>query len=295
MSKNVLMRRFSLSKGGTVVRNGKPPTIMFLVCLLAFVLVLISFIFYLKAYDLRNPDELDWNNFREKMASLDYCLKYPLHGAKYIQEESHPHSSETENSYFYDLTFDTDYWGSLDELKNLKVLEGSIDGFLFGKEKETLDIKFQIQSIKKNPVSSCNRRIINDKECHEYLISGCVSLTALTSIFPKTQAPQTCSFKKFKPKFSNQTARFIVYKETPELPYQFWCPSDFGAKTIIKKMIDPSLTAFLTEVDKELITKNLKYVIIGLTFAIFLLIIKISMNMKRRPVISYSNLNLSDM
>lgn len=98
------------------------------------------------------------------MASLDYCLKYPLHGAKYIQEESHPHSSETEfvyfidrfvwevvnlnvynfqrNSYFYDLTFDTDYWGSLDELKNLKVLEGSIDGFLFGKEKGNLNFLF---------------------------------------------------------------------------------------------------------------------------------------------------------
>lgn len=79
MSKNALMRRLS-SSGGHVVRYGKPPTIVFLVCLLTFIFVLFSFILYLKAYDVKNPDELDWNIFREKMASLDYCIKYPQHG-----------------------------------------------------------------------------------------------------------------------------------------------------------------------------------------------------------------------
>jgi len=94
---------------------------------------------------------------------------------------------EKRNSYFYELTFDIDYWGSLRELKNLKTLEGKIDGLFIGREKESLDIEFQINKIIKNPVNSCDKRIVNEKECHEYLISGCVSLTASTRVFPKTQ------------------------------------------------------------------------------------------------------------
>jgi len=49
-------------------------------------------------------------------------------------------------------------------------------------------------------------------------------------------------------RFSNQTAEFIIYKETPELPYHYWCPSTYGAKSIIKNTRDPNLTVLLTKV-----------------------------------------------
>ncbi len=54
----------------------KPPTLTFLACLLSFILTLAYFIVYIKTHDVHNPDEIDWNIFREKMASLDYCVKY---------------------------------------------------------------------------------------------------------------------------------------------------------------------------------------------------------------------------
>ncbi len=181
------MGKISISHNTKTLLKSKPPTVLFLVCLLSFVLVLLTFILYVRTNDIHNPDEIDWNIFREKMASLDYCVKYPTQNTPSGVTAPASTPREKRNSYFYELTFDIDYWGSLRELKNLKTLEGKIDGLFIGREKESLDIEFQINKIIKNPVNSCDKRIVNEKECHEYLISGCVSLTASTRVFPKTQ------------------------------------------------------------------------------------------------------------
>ncbi len=180
------MPKISISQNTKTFFKTKPPTVLFLVCLLSFILVLLSLIAYVRTTDIHNPDEIDWNIFREKMASLDYCVKYPSQTSS-VTTHTKNLNLEKKNTYFYELTFDIDYWGSLEGLKNLKTLVGKIDGFFIGREKEMLDIEFQIHKIFKNPVNSCDKRIINDKECHEYLISGCASLTASTRLFPKTQ------------------------------------------------------------------------------------------------------------
>ena len=67
-----------ISVNFTAVTSQKPPVLVFTICLLSFVLVLASFIVYIKTHEINNPDELDWNHFREKMALLDYCVKYPI-------------------------------------------------------------------------------------------------------------------------------------------------------------------------------------------------------------------------
>ena len=122
---------------------------------------------------------------------------------------------------------------------------------------ELLDMQFQIHAVVKDPETSCDKRLLNEKnQCHDYLVKGCVRLTASERIFPKSQAPATCSFNKEKPKLANQTSEFIVYKETPDLPYHYWCPSTLGAKSTIKNSKDPSLSLFLTQVRMQ---KNIWY------------------------------------
>ncbi len=70
------MGRFSIRNSIKSYFISKPPTLTFLFCLLSFIFVLGFFIIYVKTHDVHNPDEIDWNIFREKMASLDYCVKY---------------------------------------------------------------------------------------------------------------------------------------------------------------------------------------------------------------------------
>ena len=56
--------------------SAKPPTVVFLICLFSFIVVLASLSDFIKNNEIRNIDEEDWNTFREKMAELNYCIKY---------------------------------------------------------------------------------------------------------------------------------------------------------------------------------------------------------------------------
>lgn len=286
------MAKLTVKLNSRALASQKPPVLVFLACLVCFVLVLISFVGYINNYEVHNPDELDWNVFRERMASLDYCVKYPNQYPKSMVTKQPSKSAEKKNSYTYDLTIEVGYWGKLEELKNLKTIDGKIDGLFIGKEKEILDIQFQIHKVEKDPANFCDKRLLNEKnECHDYLVSGCVLLTASERIFPKTQAPETCSFKQTKSKFANQTTEFIVYKETPDLPYHYWCPSTLGAKSTIKNSKDPSLSLFLTQADKQLICRNLIYTIVALSAIIGLIFVCKCVNLnKKRSVYVYSQI-----
>jgi hypothetical protein len=57
----------------------KPPTVLFLACLFSFIVVLSSYMEYLKTTHepVANPDELDWNTFRQKLSRLDICVALP--------------------------------------------------------------------------------------------------------------------------------------------------------------------------------------------------------------------------
>lgn len=54
-----------------------PPGVIFFLCVLAFILILGSFMLFISQEKVRNPDELDWNAFERKLADLDYCFKSP--------------------------------------------------------------------------------------------------------------------------------------------------------------------------------------------------------------------------
>ena len=57
--------------------SSKPPTVVFLLCLISFIIVLVILSDFVRNNEIRNLDEEDWNTFREKMAEFDYCVKYP--------------------------------------------------------------------------------------------------------------------------------------------------------------------------------------------------------------------------
>lgn len=132
------MRRLHLIENLKVFVYTQPPAVVFLLCLFSFIIVLSSFNGYISEHNVDNPDEMDWNVFRERIASLEYCVKYPekpdltesavKSGSKLI----HHDNVET---YQYDLTFNLNYNGNVTRLLDLEFLGGAVDGFLIGLEK----------------------------------------------------------------------------------------------------------------------------------------------------------------
>jgi hypothetical protein len=115
------------------------------------------------------------------------------------------------------------------------------------------------------------------KECQQYVVNGCLTLTGFSKIFPKTKfepflfwslflllfsfkmfnfycykrAPNTCSNVKALKKSQSKQAvlyqsRFTTFKETPELPSHYKCPATTGAIAQITYKRDPALIALLT-------------------------------------------------
>ena len=70
------MRRLNLVESFINFVGSKPPAFIFLICILSFIIILGSFVDYIKRNPIRNPDDMDWNVFRGRMASLDFCIKY---------------------------------------------------------------------------------------------------------------------------------------------------------------------------------------------------------------------------
>lgn len=55
--------------------SSRPPLVMFMMCLGAFAIVLISLSYYFKFNDIYNPDLTEeWQSFLEKFASVDFCV-----------------------------------------------------------------------------------------------------------------------------------------------------------------------------------------------------------------------------
>lgn len=75
----MMMRRITVLENLKNFIVAKPPAVLFLVCLFSFIVVLSSFIEFLKTSDtpIPNPDELDWNAFRLQLSQLDFCLPVP--------------------------------------------------------------------------------------------------------------------------------------------------------------------------------------------------------------------------
>uniref|UniRef100_A0A0B6ZUT5 TMEM248/TMEM219 domain-containing protein n=1 Tax=Arion vulgaris TaxID=1028688 RepID=A0A0B6ZUT5_9EUPU len=56
---------------------GRPPLVVFMVCLASFAIALITFAYIVKTKDLRNPDVTeDWNTFFEKLSHLKFCVSH---------------------------------------------------------------------------------------------------------------------------------------------------------------------------------------------------------------------------
>ena len=69
------MRRCNILEALKQFIATKPPLVVFIVCLFSFLSILVSLMIHLNTHELKNPDIVDWNGFKEHLSSLQYCVK----------------------------------------------------------------------------------------------------------------------------------------------------------------------------------------------------------------------------
>ncbi|RNA20857.1 transmembrane protein -like [Brachionus plicatilis] len=227
--------------------SSDPPGVIFILCILAFILVLSSFMQFVSKNKVRNPDELDWNAFERKLADLDYCFKLP--NPETDTREEIFLINNTVKSYSYPVTFSINLESNKTDLDKLVFLYGKIDGFLIGLDKENFDVNLKINEKSLNS-HECNQNFFANKPCFKYTFTGCLTFSGFSKNFKKTKFPDLCekndvNLNEINP---DKTSSFIVYKATPELNEQYWCPSTNGNKAEISYNSDESLIPFINSV-----------------------------------------------
>lgn len=303
------MRRLYLNDRFKLFLATKPPLVTFLVCLVSFIFVMISFRVYIDYTEqIANPDEADWNVFTKSLSKLDFCISMPVAMGE-EEKNQKPEGGQSSDTivqfepnvalanFSYNLDLDMEFYGNMSELKQISVLSGKIDSFLLGLKKNNLIFNMSVNEVSLNQNEDCNRNLLLKQTCSHYIISGCVTLTSTLDMFPRTIPPRKCKVPRGIAKKQIETshqAHFLAYKETPEFTHQYWCPSLTKAKINYKK--DPNLNAYLTQIDRHLIKENLTKITIGLvvTVLVFLLngIYQIELkNTSYFPVIEVKNRN----
>ena len=115
------------------------------------------------------------------------------------------------NSFSYDVSIGIDFSGNSSLLEDLVLVNGRIDTFLMGLNKgidtqklrahalqsssfyvfifvlflkqENLDVEFMISELRR--LNDCKKSLPSN--CAQYTLVGCVKLTGLASIFPRTR------------------------------------------------------------------------------------------------------------
>jgi hypothetical protein len=69
------MRRGNILESLKYFIASKPPIIVFITCLICFFIILAVLMIYLNTHEIKNPDIIDWNTFKESLSSLQFCIK----------------------------------------------------------------------------------------------------------------------------------------------------------------------------------------------------------------------------
>ncbi len=135
------MRRLNMCEAFKSYVISKPPSFLFLLCLMAFFIVLYGLMEYINVYDIRNPDIKDWNAFKRSLSSLHYCI--PKSSNKDEQEDislilsnmkPDPLTLTHKISYSFEISLNIEFIDSISNLENLTHLYGQIQGYQIGME-----------------------------------------------------------------------------------------------------------------------------------------------------------------
>lgn len=302
------MRRCNIIEALKQFIATKPPLVVFIFCLVSFLIILVSLMIHLNTHELKNPDIADWNGFKEHLSSLQYCFK--LLNYQELQNNLNQLLIEdnlNQEKKLVAFSFQTNLLIQIEDdslsLSNISSLYGRIDGYQIGLIKEEVlrvsfhlidpqDIRLKYE-LKKNSELCLNRNNPLNKNnlnnCNEISVKVCANLIGSRALFPESKPPPTCNIRSDTKKFQKY---FLSLKETPEMPSQFQCPTTQGIRAKILHMNDPNLSVMLNQDDKDLINFHLRNCLYALSlFTAIMLTYQIIKNRSRKQNLVYQPVN----
>ncbi|XP_042562789.1 transmembrane protein 248 isoform X1 [Clupea harengus] len=225
-----------------------PPVVIFFLCMLMLSLTFIGVGFYTQTHVVRNPDVTpDWNQFLGSIASLQFCL--PLNGSVDGEPASLPRekgNGQPENSVgivqrslLVPLAFKGNTAGETPSILSTALL-GSQVGFqgAAGKEAFNMSLIFYPPTQATVPKFSLDSSSVAPRTC--------LQLRAPKSMLPQTPSPPDCPLKL---DMGRDHSNIRVFTEQSDSSLFHCLKLDFTP--------DDSLTAFLSQEDKNLVGLHL--------------------------------------
>ncbi|XP_033118798.1 transmembrane protein 248-like [Anneissia japonica] len=274
----------------------KPPMVIFVGCLISFVIVMMSLGWYIKEHEVQDYDiAQDWNSFLLSFSENDFCVDS---NTSVSVQESHPYIISSDNTTDSFLSHGTDQQLNLLEydtklhnysmgvsliieptekmllsLQNVSFFKGKLFASQLGvpgKDAESEPVHFHFELPEPVGIHNCLKRSI----CDKIILKSCVTFFAVRSVFPARRAPPTCNITESIRDYSIAS----LSMKTDALGD--WC--DNGAVVYSDHKFDPRLTVMLSSAEQSLINLHLMHT----SYFLFVMIITCLCYamFKRKPV-----------
>lgn len=259
--------------------KSRPPLVVFMVCLCAFGIILMSLAYFIETHEVKDPDlSADWNIFLDSFSQLQFCLSESPFVDKGLMSKSFGtttaktavapgHNNNTAN---IGVAAHTQHKDSVQNYSvNLKMtihptpeflnislnhthLFGTVMGHQLGLPgiagKSPMNITFSL------PNNWQHKQCVDKNNCEPFETFACVSFKAHPVMFPITRSPDSCHIPA-----SNITDHygFIRAYKSFGLVKLYWCREQTKLK--IKYDANPTLTVMLSYHDRSIITLHLMH------------------------------------
>lgn len=252
--------------------SSRPPLVMFMVCLGAFAIVLISLSYYFKTNDIYNPDLTEeWQTFLEAFSDVDFCitrnasdvevgdfepplrLHHALSNIGPTAQFSKVESDEVVNtsiSMWVEITPTSEF---LQMPNNITFLYASLNGSMVGlhgkKGEEQMNLTLYL------PLAWNHVTCLQKKQCASVRVLSCVNFQAPASFFPSIRQPGICY--GMNDTGTEYHSKMIAVHRKSAVGGRKVCPE--SPHVTIKHSRDPTVNMMLTLEDRSVINLHLMH------------------------------------
>lgn len=252
--------------------SSRPPLVMFMVCLGAFAIALISLSYYFKSNDLYNPDLTEeWQAFLENFAEVDFCItnndsdiqigdfEPPLrlhHIYSKLRPTSHfsrPTNDEVVNTSISMWVEITPTRELIHMPNNITFLYASLNGSMVGlrdhKIEDTMNLTLYL------PIAWNQIHCLKTGRCSTVKVLACVNFQAPAYFFPSVRQPGVCY--GMNESGAEYHSKMVAIHKSSQAGGKKACPG--SPHLLIKHSRDPNINMMLTLEDRSVINLHLMH------------------------------------
>uniref|UniRef100_A0ABM0GNW2 Transmembrane protein 248-like n=1 Tax=Saccoglossus kowalevskii TaxID=10224 RepID=A0ABM0GNW2_SACKO len=249
----------------------RPPLVVFIMCVGAFAIAMVSLAYYVKIHEIQNPDiTQDWNTFLDNFSEMKFCAS---------RNHSEDHWNTMDNTSAMVPSVSTNGALHKDILEyeaarnysfmirlvikptstfvafphNVTHFMGSLYGYQLGLE--GIDAEEQVNITFELPEGWHGQRCAKDRkgQCKPIEFTSCVTMVASPTVFPTTRRPQSCNATDSPKEY------YVSWLSTKvsDMMDVAWCNQ--GAIASAYHPDNPSLTPMLSQADRNVINLHLMH------------------------------------